>query len=75
VIEISLTRGRFLRESDNETPPLVALVSETGAQRSGPNQDPVGKSIRLPGFASETGKSWRTILGVVHDVKQAGLDG
>jgi putative ABC transport system permease protein len=73
-MQISLTRGRFLAESDDETAPLVAMVSDTAAERWWPNQDPVGKRIRLPGFVPEMAKSWRTVVGVVHDVKQAGLD-
>ncbi len=74
VMQISLLRGRFLAESDNETAPLVVLVSDTAAQRWWPNQDPVGKRIRLPGFVPEMQKAWRSVVGVVHDVKQAGLD-
>jgi putative ABC transport system permease protein len=37
VMQIGLARGRFLASSDNETAPLVALVSETAAQRWWPN--------------------------------------
>jgi putative ABC transport system permease protein len=74
VMQISLLRGRFLAESDNETAPLVALVSATAARQWWPNEDPVGKRIRLPGFVPQMAKTWRTVVGVVHDVKQAGLD-
>ncbi len=74
VMQISLLRGRFLAESDNETAPLVVLVSNTAAQRWWPNQDPIGKRIRLPGFVPEIAKTWRTVAGVLHDVKQDGLD-
>jgi putative ABC transport system permease protein len=74
VMQIGLVRGRFLRESDNEAAPLAALVSETAAQRWWPNQDPIGRHIRLPGFVPEMMKTSRTVVGVVHDVKQAGLD-
>jgi len=74
VMQISLQRGRFLAASDDENAPLVALVSETAAHRWWPNQDPIGKRIRLPGFAPGMEKMWRTVAGVVRDVKQAGLD-
>jgi putative ABC transport system permease protein len=74
VMQIQLARGRFLAESDNENSPLAVLVSETAAAKWWPNQDPIGEHIRLPGFVPEMGKTWRTVVGVVHDVKQAGLD-
>ena len=74
VMQINLVRGRILSEADNESSPLVMLVSETAAQRWWPNQDAVGKRLRLPGYVREMDKSWRTVVGVVQDVKQAGLD-
>jgi putative ABC transport system permease protein len=74
VMQIHPVRGRVLSEADNENSPLVALVSETAAEHWWPHQDPVGKRIRLPGFAPEMNQVWRTVVGVVQDVKQAGLD-
>jgi putative ABC transport system permease protein len=74
VMQIPLVRGRVLSKADNENAPLVVMVSETAAQQWWPNQDPVGKHLRLPGFVPEMTKSWRTVVGVVRDVKQAGLD-
>jgi putative ABC transport system permease protein len=74
VMQINLVRGRTLLESDNENSPLVVVVSKTAAERWWPKQDPIGKRIRLPGFVPEMINSWRTVVGVVEDVKQAGLD-
>ena len=74
VMQINLVRGRMLLESDNENAPLVVMVSQTAAQRWWPNQNPIGKRIRTPGFVPEMINSWRTVVGVVADVKQAGLD-
>jgi putative ABC transport system permease protein len=70
---IRLTRGRTFTEADNEGAPLVAMVSSTAAQRWWPNQDPIGRHIKVPGFDLSP-QPWRTIVGVVHDVKQAALD-
>ncbi|MGH9643039.1 MAG: FtsX-like permease family protein, partial [Terriglobales bacterium] len=70
---IRLVRGRLLRESDNETAPLAVMISNTAAQRWWPNQDPIGRRLKVPGFGSGP-QSWRTVVGVVQDVKQAGLD-
>lgn len=74
VMRVPLLRGRALVDSDNETAPLVILVSQTAAERWWPNRDPIGKHMRLPGFEPSMAKSWRTVVGVVKDVKQAGLD-
>jgi putative ABC transport system permease protein len=74
VMQINLVRGRTLLESDNENSPLVVVVSQTAAEHWWPRQDPIGKRIRLPGFVPEMINSWRTVAGVVEDVKQAGLD-
>lgn len=74
VMEIKLVRGRFLSEADNEQAPLTVVVSETAAQRWWPNADPIGRHLRLPGYTREMDQVWRTVVGVVKDVKQVGLD-
>jgi putative ABC transport system permease protein len=70
---IRLTRGRLFDESDHENAALVALVSTTAAQRWWPNQDPIGRRVKVPGF-DYSPQPWRTVVGVVQDVKQAALD-
>ena len=50
------------------------LVSEGLAARFWPNQDPIGKRIRLPSNPGRDDAPWRTVVGVVGDVKQYGLD-
>jgi putative ABC transport system permease protein len=70
---IRLLRGRLFSESDNESAPLVALVSSTAAQRWWPNEDPIGRHVKVPGF-DYSPQPWRTVVGVVQDVKQAALD-
>jgi len=42
---IPLKQGRFFTEADNETAPLVAIVSESLAMRYFPNQDPIGRRL------------------------------
>jgi putative ABC transport system permease protein len=73
-MQIGLLRGRTFSDADNQDSPLVVLVSETAAQRWWPNRDPIGKRIHLPGTTPEQAQIWRTVIGVVNDVKQAGLD-
>jgi putative ABC transport system permease protein len=73
-LKIPLVRGRELTEQDLESGSLVLLVSEKLAQRFWPNADPVGKRIKLPWNPGRDDEPWRTVVGVVGDVKQYGLD-
>ena len=66
-LRIPLVAGRFFSNADRNEAAPVAIVNQTFANRLLPNQDPVGKRIR-PGDGP-----WITIIGVVGDVKQAGL--
>jgi putative ABC transport system permease protein len=72
-VGIRLVRGRLFSEADHESAPLVVLISHTAAQRWWPDQDPIGRRVKVPGF-DEGPQPWRTVVGVVQDVKQAGLD-
>ncbi len=67
---IRLIKGRFFAEADNADAPRVALINETLAKRYFPDQDPIGQYINVT-IGPET---WRQIVGIVGDVKQAGLD-
>jgi putative ABC transport system permease protein len=71
-VGIRLVRGRLLTEADQESAPLVVLISSTAARRWWPNQDPIGRRVKVPGFDYQP-QPWRTVVGVVQDVKQAGL--
>ena len=66
-----LLRGRGIGERDTPATPLVAVINQTLADRYFPGQDPIGKRLEL-GFADPP--NWREIVGVVADVKTAGLD-
>jgi putative ABC transport system permease protein len=71
---IRLEQGRELNEQDNFNGPPVMLVSESLAARSWPNQSPIGKRIKLPFNPGRDDEPWRTVVGVVRDVKQYGPD-
>jgi putative ABC transport system permease protein len=70
---LQLLRGRALTEQDTETTPLVALINETMATALWPGEDPIGKRIKFAGPARNP-QPWRSIAGVVRDVKQYALD-
>jgi putative ABC transport system permease protein len=70
---IRLLRGRFFNESDAAMPVAsVAIISETTAREVWPGEDPLGKHIQLGG--RDKTKPWATIVGIVGDVLQYGLD-
>jgi predicted permease len=64
--------GREFTSSDTETAPRVAVISKTLAQRFFPNGDAVGRRLRL--VNPEQSNEWRTIVGVVANVRYQGLD-
>src|SRR5262249_9407117 len=69
---IPILSGRTFLDSDNEKSPLVAIVDETLARHFWPNEDAVGKRIRI-GRAS-WGTPLMTVVGVVANVKHRSLD-
>ena len=73
-LNIPLRHGREIATQDDERSPLVLLVSDGLAARFWPNQDPIGKRIKLPWNPGRKDEPWRTVVGVVGDVKQYGLD-
>ena len=72
VLDIPLKRGRLFTDGDRKGTPLVALISESCARTLFPKQDPIGKHIQIGGRHDD--KEWMTIVGVVGDVQQYGLD-
>ena len=63
VMGIPFLSGRGFTDSEASGTPVAVVTAET-AHRFWPNQNAVGKHIRLLGD-----KSWRTIVGVIPDVR------
>jgi putative ABC transport system permease protein len=72
-IGIPLIRGRGIDERDIEESAGIALINETMARALWPDKDPVGKRIKFPGSENNP-QPWRTVAGVVPDVRHYGLD-
>jgi len=70
-VSIPLVRGRLLGEPDDRDHAKVALINETMARNLWPGEDPIGRKLRT---GSDDPKDWRTIVGIVGDVYQYGLD-
>ena len=67
---IPLRRGRELSATDDARAPLVLLINQAMAAKVFPNQEPLGQRIKIGG----TDGPWRTIVGVVGDVRHQSLD-
>jgi len=63
--------GREFTAADDAKAPLVALVNEAWVRRYFPGRDVIGRRIRLD---SKNEGGWRTIVGVVADARERGLD-
>jgi predicted permease len=67
---IRLLQGRAFTPADRKGASLVALISRSTAQKFWPDRSPVGRRVK-PVWDPE----WRTIVGVVEDVKNFGVAG
>ena len=68
---IPLLQGRDVSWSDTPESQPVLVVSQTMARAYWPNQDPLGKRIRLG--RSDEQPLWRTVVGIVGNVQQLDL--
>lgn len=68
-LNIRLIAGRVLEERDDDAAPLAVVVNETLARMFWGNARAVGHRLRLL-----PSRDWYTIVGVVGDVKNDGLD-
>jgi predicted permease len=68
---IPLRRGRFFERTDGPESPRVVIVNEAMAREYWPGLDPLGRRLLL---GRPSGKQWATIVGIVGDVRQMGLD-
>jgi putative ABC transport system permease protein len=76
VMRIPLVRGRMFNDSDRANAPRVALISESTAAAFFPGQDPIGKRFKAASFNNNDrnpGGAWRTVIGVVGNVRYRGL--
>jgi putative ABC transport system permease protein len=72
-MEIPLLTGRSITEQDVTESPNVLLINRTMAAQLWPGQNPIGKRVKFPG-SEQRPQPWRTVVGIVSDVSQYGLD-
>jgi len=79
-MDIPLLRGRYFTEQDNDELHGVVMINQTMARRYWPDQNPVGRrlqphfpAVKVP-WRPESSNTWLTVVGVVGDVKEDGLN-
>jgi len=70
-MKIPVRRGRSITAQDQEKSQPIVLINELFAARIWPGEDPLGKMVQV----GSPEKPWRTVVGVVGDVRHEGLDG
>lgn len=74
---IPMLKGREFAATDRDSSPRVVVVNQRLVDRFFPNEDPIGRQIAFTGdvlrFSPVTG-DWRTIVGVVGNTQDGGLD-
>ena len=68
-IGIPVRRGRSFTPSDTADSPWVTVINESMAREYWGGQDPIGSRLQLG-----PREPWRTVIGVVGDVRHEGLD-
>ena len=71
-LDVPLKQGRMFDDRDGAQTPLVAVINETAAWQFWPSENPLGKRFKFGDYANH--EPWITIVGVVGDVHQMGLD-
>ncbi len=65
-------RGRDFNQQDTESAPQVALVNQRFVQKFFSGSDPIGRRIRQG--TSKSQADWRTIVGIVPNMRIEGFD-
>jgi predicted permease len=66
---MKLVAGREIDERDTPESPGVVMINEAFAKKFFPGEDPIGKQVQV-----YDERQTQTIVGVVHDYKQQGVD-
>jgi putative ABC transport system permease protein len=69
---IPVVKGRLFDQSDTESAPPVIIINETMAQKYWPDGDGLGQRFKWGSAGSDD--PWRTVVGIVRDVKHFALD-
>lgn len=70
-IGVAIRSGRDLQRRDVDGAERVAVVNETFAARAWPGAEVLGRHVRM---ATGNDREWRTVIGLIPDLKQQSLD-
>jgi putative ABC transport system permease protein len=73
LLGMTLVRGRLFVDQDVEDTPLIAVINQAAARTYWPNQDPVGKRVRMLGRLGRQRQDWTAIVGVIADARTESL--
>ena len=80
VLRIPIVQGRTWTEAETERGALVAVINQEMARRFWPNGNAIGSKIRFPSLqpgqwvrTPEWSRDWIEIIGIVGNVRNAGL--
>ena len=71
VMQAPIARGRAFSEADEEGKQPVAILDESTVRRFWMGSDALGRRIRFAGYPVQP---WMTVVGIIQDIKQDGLD-
>ncbi len=71
-ISIPLREGRYFTDRDNAESMPVAIINETMARQYWPGDSALGKRFKLG--SPDSNGPWHTVVGIVADVRQMGID-
>ena len=74
VLQASLVRGRLFAEDDQPGKQLVVMVDESTARTFWPDRDPIGRRLSIGIGRAVTNLLWCSVVGVIKDIKNDGLD-
>jgi putative ABC transport system permease protein len=67
MMSIPLLQGRVFTAADAKTSPQTVIVNQAFAERYWPGENPLGRRL-------SNEDEWMTVVGVVGDIRQSGLD-
>ena len=68
---ITVLRGRGFTPADREGAALVVVLNRSGVERLFGKEDPLGRRLKVGGIDGP----WRTVVGIVEDVRHLSLEG
>jgi putative ABC transport system permease protein len=73
LLGIAPLRGRLFTDFDNDKSDLVAVINQSFAQTYFPNENPVGKRVKMRTPGDRSSLSLTTLIGVVADARTESL--